>query len=500
LIYQTHHIQIDEQALTAKNTDGVKLNIRPKTCQLLVLLVKNSGKAINKQTLLETIWGGSIVSDQVVFQSINEIRRLFPNEEVIKTIPKQGYVWLPDAAIIEKDNEHTKPVNTYFKSVFITFLTLGIALTSLYVFIQQYDDANKMELSQQNVSGSIVILPIQNHIKGNDHSWVRLGMMDQVIQRLPNSQSYAVLQTDYVLEVLNRASSPLNDLLPGHIQQIFKVSGAELIVSSKLIGVPYDYQLTYVFHYRNRLKKGVLFNKKLQPLIDEFSLLVASQLSDVSLPVEITYQADFNNEMLGAVIEKHLESNYQSAKPMLESIVLNNPENLTAQRLLVGNLFRLKLFEQAAERIDIALPIARKLKDKDELTRLLYSKALYHYVVYKDKQASDIAEQALASAKDNNDWLFMAHIKNIQANVAVNNNNFQLAEKLYLEEKQHHQVLHCPVGESLSWANLARLALRTKQVEKFDFAINKAIDIAQTRDLTSQLNYFMTIKEQGFNE
>ena len=60
----------------------------------------------------------------------------------------------------------------------------------------------------------------------------------------------------------------------------------------------------------------------------------------------------------------------------------------------------MKLFEQAAERIDIALPIARKLKDKDELTRLLYSKALYHYVVYKDKQASDIAEQALASAKD----------------------------------------------------------------------------------------------------
>jgi len=325
-------------------------------------------------------------------------------------------------------------------------------------------------------------------------------MMDQVIQRLPNSQIHTVLQTDYVLEVLNRASSPLNNILPEHIQQIFKVSGAELIVSAKLIGVPHDYQLTYVFHYRNRLKKGVLFNKKLQSVIDEFSLLIASQLSDVALPVEITYQADFNNEMLGAVIEKHLESNYQSAKPMLESIVLNNPENLTAQRLLVGNLFRLKLFEQAAERIDIALPIARRLKDKDELTRLLYSKALYHYVIYKDKHASDIAEQALASAAENNDWLFMAHIKNIQANVAVNSNNFQLAEKLYREEKQHHQILHCPVGESQSWANLAMLAIRTKHLEKFDFAINRAIEIAKSRDLPSQLAYFMKIKERGFNQ
>ena len=134
MIYQTHNFQIDEQALTVKNTDGIKLNIRPKTCQLLVLLVKNSGKAINKQTLLETVWAGSIVSEQVVFQSINEIRQLFPNDEVIKTIPKQGYVWLSDVVRTEKDNEHTKLVNTYFKRVFIALLTLCIALASLFFF------------------------------------------------------------------------------------------------------------------------------------------------------------------------------------------------------------------------------------------------------------------------------------------------------------------------------------------------------------------------------
>jgi DNA-binding winged helix-turn-helix (wHTH) protein len=496
LIYQTLNHQIDVQALTVKNADNISLNIRPKTCQLLLLLVKNSGKPLNKKTLLETVWAGSVVSEQVVFQSINEIRQLFPNSDVIKTIPKQGYVWLPHVVI----KENVKTINITVKKALFFLCALMVVLASYSLVKQQYDASNEMQLTQQNVSGSIVILPTQNQIEGNDHSWVRLGMMDQVIQRLPNSQYSGVLQTDYVLEVLKRASAPLINMLPEHIQQIFKVSGAELIVSSKLTGAPHDYQLSYVFHYRNRLKKGVLFNRKIQSLIDEFSLLITTQLGDEVLPLEVTYQADFNNELLGAAIEKHLEGDYKLANPMLESIVLSNPENLTAQRILVENLFRLKLFKQAAERIDIALPIAQKLKDKDELTRLLYSKALYHYVTYNDAIAADITVQALVIARENNDWLLMAHIKNIQANVAANNNNYQLAEALYHEEKQHHQVLHCPVGEAQSWANLARLAKMQNQPKKFTAAINRAIDIAKARDLSSQLSYFIKTKKKGINQ
>ena len=103
------------------------------------------------------------------------------------------------------------------------------------------------EQSKPNtVAGSIVILPTQNQIEGNDHSWIRLGLMDQVIQRLPNNQAHGVLQTDYVLEVLERAGAPLNNVQPEHIKQIFTVSGAELVVSSKLSGSPHDYQLSYI--------------------------------------------------------------------------------------------------------------------------------------------------------------------------------------------------------------------------------------------------------------
>ena len=98
--YQTLDYYINPHALTLRSIGGDMIAIRPKTCQLLLLLLENAGKPVSKQHILETVWADSVVAEQVVFQSINELRQIFTNEEVIKTIPKQGYMWLPDVSTI----------------------------------------------------------------------------------------------------------------------------------------------------------------------------------------------------------------------------------------------------------------------------------------------------------------------------------------------------------------------------------------------------------------
>lgn len=508
MFYQTLNHRICEQGLSVTIVDGNPLYIRPKTCQLLLLLIKNSGKPISKKSLLETVWKDSVVSEQVVFQSINEIRQLFPDEDVIKTIPKQGYLWLPEVESFESvtaeiASNSTQPSNTTRTQTQANILTVLfcslIAVVLLLFTFKKYDTSTESQNSHQQVKGSIIILPTQNHIIGNDHNWVRLGMMDQVIQRLPNSKHNAVLATDYVLQVLKRANAPKNNIQVKDIQQIFQVSGAELIVLSKLLGSPHDYQLVYTFHYRNHVKKGVITNGKIQSLIDDFSHLIAKQIGGDALPLNLTYKIDFNNQMLGTAIETRDEGNYQLAKSMLESIVLINPDNYTAQRILTEILLRLKQFEEAKTHISNVLPMVLKGKDDGEVTRLLYLQALSFYVTYDDKTASKIAEQALRSAKKNNDWLLMAQIKNLQAAIALNTQDYVLVEKLYKEEKEHHQVLRCPVGEAHSWANLANLAKIQKKPEKFHYSIDQAIAIAKHRDLDWQLAYFIKTKQISFN-
>lgn len=172
LIYQTLNHQIDVQALTVNNADNINLHIRPKTCQLLILLLENAGHPMSKQKVLETVWAGSVVSDQVVFQSINEIRQLFPDTEVIKTIPKQGYMWLPDVRTIEQTTPFSLFQNKYLGVIATLLLFISLFLVVKYKFTESEEVLH----SQSSVSGSIVILPTQNLIEGNDHSWVRLGM------------------------------------------------------------------------------------------------------------------------------------------------------------------------------------------------------------------------------------------------------------------------------------------------------------------------------------
>ena len=508
MIYQTLNHKVNEQALTIVNTRGEQLKIRPKTCQLLLVLLKSANEPISKENLLSQVWPNTVVSEQVVFQSINEIRQLFPNQDAIKTIPQQGYAWLPAVTISQtaQSSLFTKP------RVLMASLAV-IALTTFYSFVFDAPPEGQPPTAQHKAQGSIIVLPTLNQIEGNDHTWVRLGMMDQVISRLNNSNKHLVLQTDYVLEVLKRADISSTTITADDIRQIFKVSGAELIVHPTLGGSYNDYQLSYVFYYRNGKAAGALLNPNLQTLTDDFTQQIARQLTNQNLNSgpstnlnSITnpnanqqshaFYSDFNNELLAAALKSISNGNYELSKSLLTSIVLSDENNLTAHRLLVDSYFRLKQFDQGLERLNIAIPIAEKLNDHTELTRLLFSKSLYFYVTYNDPQSMRIAEQALVIATQNNDWLYMAYLKEQIANIAINQKDYKEAARLVHEAKGYHEVMHCPVGQSASWAKLAQIAKMKGSKSEFHHAIDEAIKITQERELNSQLTYYQDQKSQ----
>ena len=86
--YKTRQFTINERALSVVSHDGKQCDIRPKTCQLLLVLLKNTGKLVTKKQLLAEVWNTSVVDEQVIFQSIKEIRALFGDHAVIKTLKK----------------------------------------------------------------------------------------------------------------------------------------------------------------------------------------------------------------------------------------------------------------------------------------------------------------------------------------------------------------------------------------------------------------------------
>lgn len=86
-------LSVDENKLYRQNRE---VSVEPRLINLLYFLAKNAGEVFCREELIEHVWGGAVVTDQVVTQSIFELRKLLrdgreENIPYLTTVPKRGY-------------------------------------------------------------------------------------------------------------------------------------------------------------------------------------------------------------------------------------------------------------------------------------------------------------------------------------------------------------------------------------------------------------------------
>ena len=69
-------------------------HLEPKAMQLLVFMAEHSGEVLFREVLLNAVWGDAFVTDQVLSNTISQIRHAFGDagKDYIQTIPKSGYL------------------------------------------------------------------------------------------------------------------------------------------------------------------------------------------------------------------------------------------------------------------------------------------------------------------------------------------------------------------------------------------------------------------------
>ena len=75
--------------------------LEPQVFDLLVYLVKNRKRVVAKDELVQSVWGGRIVSDATINSRINAARRALRDkgkqQSIIRTFPKRGVRFIADA-------------------------------------------------------------------------------------------------------------------------------------------------------------------------------------------------------------------------------------------------------------------------------------------------------------------------------------------------------------------------------------------------------------------
>ena len=82
--------------------DGAELPLRPKTFAVLRYFVENAGRLVSKDELFAAVWPNLAITDDVLVQSIGELRRSLGDDgaHLIKTIPRRGYRFEPTVSAV----------------------------------------------------------------------------------------------------------------------------------------------------------------------------------------------------------------------------------------------------------------------------------------------------------------------------------------------------------------------------------------------------------------
>ena len=504
--FRTGEFIIDFQcAQVLKGNEQVK--VRPKTFEMLKLLVCHSGELVTKENFLSTVWDDVTVDEQVLFQSVKELRKVFCSADVIKTFPRKGYAWVapleklgsPQELITpEKQQPESKPLWRKPMS-----LSIGLALFCLAVMVSYFFEENKA--ANKAKEGALLILPVETHFEGNEHKWVRFGAMDQVIQRLKPSVGKPVMLVEDVLEAYAHAglgSASSAEASPENIERLFKVSGAGTVVELFLGGAPGEYQLLYKLHYPKSVDKGVIFDDFAPQAFDSAAKLIAQKTGQSLAEVREETDSEFANELLATAIENMNKGGFNTAAGYLRIIVEEDPDNIIAKRHLAWAESQLGRFaaanvlaEDVINRLT-ALGEETDLSTQKQLGRIRYVQASNYLKQGQYGKALETLKEAYSNTDAAVDLLYQGNINEMMGKMYFDNKEYASAAERFQQAADYYEVLQCPYGRASVNLSLADVAFQQGLVERAVDYSSKAYQIAAEGDLKDILEHSEASKKR----
>jgi len=92
--------EVDIPLREVVRADGSKTRITVKSMAVLLVLVEHAGQVVSRDALLESVWAGTMPTDDVVTQAVTGLRKALGDDRdaprYVETIPKSGYRLLAD--------------------------------------------------------------------------------------------------------------------------------------------------------------------------------------------------------------------------------------------------------------------------------------------------------------------------------------------------------------------------------------------------------------------
>ncbi|MBO9661597.1 transcriptional regulator [Dokdonella sp.] len=219
LLYRFGDCSVDPAARELRRA-GAPTTLSPKVFDVLAYLIDHRDRAVGRDELIAAVWGRVDVSDALLGQVVLKARRAIGDtgeeQHAIRTIPRFGYRWVAEVEVEERadpprtadaDATPSPPVETEaIRAVETATGTAGVAPTparaarsrvllaaailallaiasAAYVLGRRAAPPASTDAAQALGAEAIAVLPVEVDAAA-EWSWLRLGLMDLLAERL----------------------------------------------------------------------------------------------------------------------------------------------------------------------------------------------------------------------------------------------------------------------------------------------------------------------------
>ena len=222
--------------------DDAEIVLRPKTLAVLRFLVENSGRLVSKEDLFAAVWPNIAVTDDVLVQSIGELRRALADDgqRLIKTIPRRGYRF--ESVVSAESSANPSPVGdvtaaastgdgipalrmpnapkepvSIFRGDWRRALAVGLGLAVL-IFVAVLltgrsgrdlgADTQSLKIEEAGARPAIAILPLVNQSDDASREYFADGLTQDLINALGRFRGLTVMSWNAVLPYKKKPERP----------------------------------------------------------------------------------------------------------------------------------------------------------------------------------------------------------------------------------------------------------------------------------------------------
>jgi len=249
--------------------NGKPVPLSPKAFELLLLLVENHGRLLEKAELMKALWPDTFVEEGNLCVMISLLRKALGEDTAyIKTVAKHGYRFVAEVRTISKEadaqaSDAAAPVpmnpipsapklGTAFSLGQFRWSLVGLLVAVIFTVIlilsrwsarpvRAVEPAKNLEIR------SLAVLPFEISGAQNGDEYLGLGMADALITKLGNTGKIATRPTRAIQKYANTSQDPrtvgreqgVDAVLDGRIQR----AGDRLRITAELIHVADGMQL-----------------------------------------------------------------------------------------------------------------------------------------------------------------------------------------------------------------------------------------------------------------